>query len=105
MALHTILTNRRAELKLSMDELSAKSGVSKSTLSKIMCGITANPQFETLKAIVYALEMTLSEVGLKESVNESPLSEEAIRIARIFDNASESGKAALRAIANLIENP
>lgn len=105
MALHIILTNRRVELKMSMDELAAKSGVSKSTLSKIMCGITANPQIETLKAIVYALEMTLSEIGMQESISESPLSEEAIRIARIFDGASESGKAALRAIVNLIENP
>lgn len=103
MMLYQVLTNRRVELKMSMDELAAKSGVSKSTLSKIMCGKTANPQIETLKPIAYALDMTLAEIGMQEEKSSVSLSPEAIRIARIYDNSNDKIKAAFEAVAAITE--
>lgn len=45
----------RKEQKLSLDDLAKKSGVPKSTLSKLTAGITQNPNLETIQAIARAL--------------------------------------------------
>lgn len=103
MLLYQVLTNRRVELKMSMDELATKSGISKSTLAKIMCGKTANPQIETLKPIAYALDMTLAEIGMQEESTTS-LSPEALRIARAYDSMNEKGKNAVRAVVEALED-
>lgn len=94
--LHQILTSRREELKMSMDELAVKSGVPKGTLSKIMCGITANPQFDSLRSIVYALEMTLADIE-----NIDKISLDALRIARAYDMMTDKGRAAVDAVVEL----
>jgi transcriptional regulator with XRE-family HTH domain len=47
----------RKQKKLSLDELSEKSGISKSTLSKITSGQTKNPNLETVQAIARALNV------------------------------------------------
>ncbi len=47
---------------MSIDELSKKSGVPKSTLSKITSGITKDPGIETVKAIVYAMGFMLDDL-------------------------------------------
>lgn len=46
----------RKEKGISIDELSALSGVPKGTLSKITAGITKNPSLETVTAIAAALQ-------------------------------------------------
>lgn len=52
----------RKQTNMSIDELSAKSGVPKGTLSKITAGITKNPSIETVKAIVYCMGFTLDDL-------------------------------------------
>lgn len=52
----------RKQTNLSIDELSARSGVPKGTLSKITAGITKNPSIETVKAIVYCMGFTLDDL-------------------------------------------
>lgn len=47
---------------ITQDELAEKSGVPKSTLSKITAGINTNPTLETVKAIVSALGCTLNDL-------------------------------------------
>lgn len=47
---------------LTNDELSKKSGVPLGTLNKILSGHTPGPQFETVKAICKALEISLAEL-------------------------------------------
>lgn len=52
----------RKESGMSLDELSAKSGVPKGTLSKITAGITKAPSLETIKSLVYAMGYTLKDL-------------------------------------------
>jgi repressor LexA len=54
MGLEKINELRKAQ-KLSLVQLSEKSGIPKSTLSKITAGITQNPNLETIQAIARAL--------------------------------------------------
>lgn len=44
---------------LSLDEISAKSGVPKGTLSKITAGITKAPSLETMRNLAHAMGATL----------------------------------------------
>lgn len=45
----------RKEKKISVDELSLRSGVAKSTLAKITAGITKKPRIQTVQAIAKVL--------------------------------------------------
>lgn len=62
MELYKVLSNRRKELGMKIEELSAKSGIPENTLKKVLTGITANPGISTVKAIVSALNMTLCQL-------------------------------------------
>ena len=84
--LHEILTQRRKQIGMSIDDLVEASGLAKGTVSKIMSGITPNPQIESLKAIVYALGMTLEDLDDKK-VNR--LSPEALELARKYDQITD----------------
>ncbi|MCB6992930.1 helix-turn-helix domain-containing protein [bacterium 210820-DFI.6.37] len=46
----------------SADELSDKSGVPKSTINKIICGITPDPRYSTVKQLVNALNLNIDEL-------------------------------------------
>lgn len=77
--LSKILTARRKALGMSIDELAKKSGIPKSTVAKIMSGINENPKLDAVKALAYALGLSLNEIG--ESV-ESSVTEEEYSIIR-----------------------
>ena len=97
--LHEILTQKRKQLGLSLDELVEKSKLPKGTVSKIMSGITPNPQIESLKAIVYALEMTLEDLDDRKS---NVLSPEALDLARKYDAiGDEHARNVIRTVVNL----
>ena len=53
---------RKNEIGITTEELSAKSGVPIGTLNKILAGQTADPKFETLKALCKALGIKLSDL-------------------------------------------
>lgn len=62
------ITELRKKSGLSLEELSIKSGVPRSTLSKISAGITKNPNLETVQAICDAIGCTLDDLaGQKEN--------------------------------------
>lgn len=62
MELGEMISLRRKQAKLTIDELVLKSGVAKGTLNKIIGGITKDPGLETVKAIAHALNCTLDDL-------------------------------------------
>lgn len=73
---------RRKELKMTLDELSEKSGIAKRTLEDIFRGATKNPRIDTIQAIEKALgieeqksppiELSEGEKALIELFNRVP---------------------------------
>ena len=61
MDLGAIISEKRKQAGLTIDELAAKSGVPKGTLNKIINGYTRDPQIETVKSIARALNCTLED--------------------------------------------
>lgn len=98
MELHEILSERRRQIGMSMEVLVEKSGVAKGTVTKIMAGITRNPQIESLKAITYALGLRLED--LDDRGSNSP-SEEALAFARRYDTLDYYGRQAVKAIMEI----
>ncbi len=61
MKLDYYINKYRKEQKMSLEDLSQKSGVPIGTLSKISAGITKNPSLDTVQAIARALDRTLDD--------------------------------------------
>ena len=61
MELGAIISEKRKQAGLTIDELAAKSGVPKGTLNKIINGYPRDPQIETVKSIARALNCTLED--------------------------------------------
>ena len=61
MELGAIISEKRKQAGLTIDELAAQSGVPKGTLNKIINGYTRDPQIETVKSIARALNCTLED--------------------------------------------
>lgn len=99
MDLHEILTERRRQIGMSMEELVDRSGVAKGTVSKIMAGITRNPQIESLKAITYALGLKLEDLD-SDSISSS-ISPKARAFAEAFDKLDAHGQAVVSAVLDL----
>lgn len=57
---------KKRELKITFDELSAKSGIPKRTLENIFHGITTNPRIDTMQAIENALGLNPSSLEFTE---------------------------------------
>ena len=105
MGLEKINEIRKAK-GMSIDELCEKSGIPKSTISKITAGITTNPTLDTIQAIARALGCRLDDFDDTPTVNKtapSDLSEEAKKIARSYDKMNAHGKGAVKAILNYEE--
>ncbi|MBQ1554598.1 MAG: helix-turn-helix domain-containing protein [Clostridia bacterium] len=67
MTFNEYINKRRKECRLTVDELSEKSGVPRSTLSKITAGTNRNPTLMTARAICLVLRCSLDEaLGLVE---------------------------------------
>ena len=96
--LHEILTYRRKKLGMSIDQLVEKSGIPKGTVTKVLTGVSPNPALETVKAIAYALELTLNDL---DEDNTPELSAEAVAVARAYDKMSSYGKSL---IDKIVEN-
>lgn len=76
MQLYEILTSRRKEIGMSIDTLVEVSRVPKGTVAKILTGVIKNPGIESLKAITYALGLSLEDLngtpepGVRDNVAE-----------------------------------
>ena len=99
--LHKILTDRRRSLGMSIDQLVEKSGVPKGTLTKVLTGVSSNPALETVKAIAYALELSLNDLEERPFPDLSP---EAIAVARAYETMSSYGKAVIDCVISQEES-
>lgn len=61
MEIGKLITQYRIEAKLTIDDLSEKSGVPKGTLNKIIGGVTKSPTFANVLSIAKALGKTLND--------------------------------------------
>lgn len=102
MELFEVLANRRRQIKMSFEDLSAASKIPVSTLKKIFTGITANPPFETVRCIAYAMGITTDDVSaaMDQSVDYG-LSPSALSIARKYDALDDHGKEVVEVIVDL----
>lgn len=62
----------RKKSGMTLDEISAKSGVPKGTLSKISAGITKAPPLETMRNLVYSMGYTLDDLYPVEKKSPAP---------------------------------
>ncbi len=77
----------RKESEMSLDEISAKSGIPKGTLAKITSGITKAPPLETMRKLVYSMGYTLDDLdrGLERSDHFSKEEKAHIKKYRALD--------------------
>ena len=97
MELHEILTNRRNQLGMSIDDLVARSNVPKGTLTKLITGATKRPEFENVRKIARALDLTLDALD-EDSAAFSLEEKDMIGTYRQLDSY---GKKAVRAILDV----
>ena len=94
--LHEILNAQKKKLGLDIDGIVEKSGVPKGTVSKIMAGTTPNPSIENVKAIAYALGLTLSD--LDDRMFSKNLSDEEQSLLVAFRSLDTPGKSTVMAV-------
>ena len=104
MKFYEILASQRKKLNMSLDELISISGVPRGTTTKILTGVTPNPGIETLKAITYALGLTLEDLddeGIVDRRNRVMLSQEESHFLSAYRAADPSArKYALQILEN-----
>mgnify|MGYP004481412813 CR=1 FL=1 len=90
MELGEMVSRYRKDAGMTIDELSAASGVPKGTLNKIIAGTTKSPTLDTVRALADALGKKLEDFddGLQKKqpapTNEGGLSEEDKRIIELL---------------------
>ena len=83
---------------LTVEELSARSGVSRGTLNKIIGGQTKSPTLAVMSAIARALDRPLDDFD-EGGPRRAELSDEARALARDYDALDGHGKRVIRAVA------
>ncbi len=81
---------------LTVEELSARSGVSRGTLNKITGGETKSPTLAVMSAIARALDRPLDDFADGERARE--FSEDARALARDYDGLDSHGQRVVRAV-------
>lgn len=103
MEIYEILTARRKEKGMSLDALVEASGVPKGTVAKIMSGHSRNPGIEALKAITYALDLTLEDLDAKnEPVTVGELSENEAEFIQLLGAMTPANRRLILGIAQLL---
>lgn len=82
------LNELRRESKMSLEEISAKSGVPKSTVAKITSGHTKSPALESVRDIVHAMGYTLDDLEEKET---PPANAEGVTPEEVADALVSAG--------------
>lgn len=78
MDLGDYISRYRKEAGLTIDELSARSGVPKGTINKIIAGTTKSPTLETVQSLATALGKTINDfVDTSSATKNSPDTAEA----------------------------
>lgn len=96
--LHEKLSARRRSIGMGIDQLVELSGIPKGTVTKVLTGVTKNPALETVKAIAYAMGMTLDDLAECDVVRTETLSEQALQFAAKYDTLDTPGKELIAAV-------
>lgn len=90
MELGAIISQKRKQAGLTIDDLADRSGVPKGTLNKIINGYTRDPQIETVKSIARALDCTLEDFDDSPRVRTLSTDEyDLIQQYRLLDSAGQ----------------
>ena len=90
MELGAIISQKRKQEGLTIDDLAERSGVPKGTLNKIINGYTRDPQIETVKSIARALDCTLEDFDDSPRVRTLSTDEyDLIQQYRLLDSAGQ----------------
>ena len=106
MELGEYITQYRKEAGITLDDLAFRSGVPKGTINKIIAGTTKSPTLENVRSIANALGKTLNDfTETQTTTKKAPsISDEAMKIARRYQNLDTYGKATVRAVMDEEEN-
>lgn len=96
--LHEKLSARRRSIGMGIDQLVELSGIPKGTVTKVLTGVTKNPALETVKAIAYAMGMTLDDLAECDVTKTETLSEQASQFAAKYDTLDTPGKELIAAV-------
>jgi transcriptional regulator with XRE-family HTH domain len=89
MDIGELISFYRKEAKITIDELSRKSGVPKGTINKIIAGTTKAPTLDNIKAIAHALGKTLSDFDNDSMFNNMYFSKHEINVITAYRNQPE----------------
>lgn len=106
MELWEALSKRRKEIGMQYTDLERESGLSISTIKKILGGHIAAPSYESVQAIAYAMKLSMAELDrmiAEKTVAANDYSPAALRIAAIYDTLNATGKALFESIAEFSE--
>lgn len=110
MELWEALSIRRKEIGMQFDELQRKTGLSISTLKKILGGHVSAPSFDSVRAVAYAMDITMAELDRRidgdAMQQEQPatvpvLSPEALNLARIYDELDPHSQRIVYTVATM----
>ncbi len=82
------LNEKRKEMKMSIETLAEKSKLPKSTVEKILFGITENPRYDTIHAIEQALELDKADTKETASVELTPQEDRMLQAFRGLNDAT-----------------
>lgn len=106
MELWEALSKRRKEIGMQYSDLERLSGLSISTIKKILGGHIAAPSYESVQSIAYAMKMSMAELDRMIAEPAQPketFSDSAMRIAALYDSTSDQGRELLNTISAFIE--
>lgn len=101
MKLYEALTAHRKLIKMSFNELAERSGIPVSTLQKVFTGVTANPPFETVRSIAYAMGITTDDLTNAMKERGGALSPAALSVAQKYDLLTAHGQKVVSAVIDL----
>lgn len=101
--LSKILSDRRRSLGMSIDQLVEASGIPKGTVTKVLTGVSQNPSLETVKAIAYAMGLTLDDLTEPDPSKTVNLTNSALKLAARYDALNLLGKSLVEAAVSFAE--
>lgn len=106
MELWEALSKRREEIGMRYADLERTSGLSISTIKKILGGHIAAPSYESVQAIAYAMNLTMADLDriiANDAFESTQPTQAALRLARLYDSLNDSGKELINLVATFAE--
>lgn len=97
---YEIINLRKKQLGITNAQLAEMTGITISTLDKITSGKNRNPTLDTLQAIADAIGCEIDD--FRDTPHRKP-TQEAMRVAHIYDSTNATGRALLDDISTFIE--